>query len=333
MLVLQSVKGYKIFICSNNDAGRRLDRVLKKMLPDLPAGLIYSGLRKGLIKVNGSRSTQSARIENGDEIWVKERLCAGSGARLSASSADEGGDREATEMLKELTILRTDNLLLLNKPAGMLTHGENSLARLVDRGLTGVEPSLSFRPAPLHRLDRNTSGIVTVSLSIEGAARFSELMRGRQLSKHYLGLCIDGPSSRIRLENSLDRRGGVTSALDLSDAGGLKTGITTAEPVLTSGRFRLTLFNIETGLTHQIRAQSAAAGFPLAGDIKYGGGLKGCRRFFLHAFSLSLTGYDEVCGFKDCSAEPPPAFMNKAASIFGADRVENALNRLKTDKF
>ncbi|HAK46887.1 MAG TPA: hypothetical protein DCO79_13340 [Spirochaeta sp.] len=326
MLVLQSVKGYNLFICSSNDSGRRLDRVVKKMLPDVPAGLIYSGIRKGLIKVNGKKSKQSYRIEENDTIAVRESIS------YALENRRDHTDSVASAQLEEITVLRSRNLLMLNKPAGMLTHGEDSLAVLLDRGLTGIGSSLSFKPAPLHRLDRNTSGLIAISVTIKGASRFSELMREHRLKKYYIGICKGGPAKPQKLSDRLIRTGLKTRTAGSSPADETesKRAVTTVETILKKDGLTLCLFRIETGLTHQIRAQSAEAGFPLAGDAKYGGSVKGFRTFILHAFSLSFGEFDEICGFKECTAPLPAKSFNKAVSIFGRTELESAIDRIIT---
>ncbi|MDC7227468.1 MAG: RluA family pseudouridine synthase [Spirochaetales bacterium] len=326
MLVLQSVKGYNLFICGPDDEGRRLDRVLKKLLPDIPAGLIYSGLRKGLIRVNEKKSKQSDRLQQGDQIAVRETIIFQ--AKTSPPPADSG----AVYTLKKITVFSNENLLLLNKPAGMLTHGDDSLASLLQSGLDAGAESLSFRPAPLHRLDRNTSGLITASLSIKGAHQFSELMRGRRLKKYYLGICIGGPDKKVKLSDRLQRTEKVTRTLvgaETDDSG--NEAVTFAESLIREDGLSLCLFRIETGLTHQIRAQAAAAGFPLAGDVKYGGGRKGFRTFILHSFAISLEDFDEICGFKTCTAPLPPRSQRKAESLFGAEILNKTIEKIKIE--
>lgn len=319
MIVLQSVKGYKLFNCRTNDEGRRLDRVIKKMLPDVPAGLIYSGIRKGLIRVNGKKSKQSYRIEENDIIQVKEVI-------NYAPKPEQSAEPDAclTKKLDRLVVLRTDNLIFLNKPAGILTHGPDSLAEMLGNGLSGVEDSLSFTPAPLHRLDRNTSGLLTVSLTIKGATRFSELIRKQTIYKYYIGLCLNGPKSKTRLEDNLIRNDKKTEINVDSKIKG-RRAVTTAEPLIRNGRFTLCLFRIETGLTHQIRAQAAAAGFPLAGDNKYGGRTADFRGYILHSWSMLLPAHDEICGFKSVTADLPSQAMKKAGEIFGLEALEKAI--------
>ena len=327
MLVFQSVNGYNLFNCSANDEGRRLDRVLKKMLPDVPAGLLYSGIRKGLIKVNGKKSRQSYLVQENDVIAVRESI---KYREKETASSDEP---RKSSLIESISIFRNENLLILNKPAGMLTHGHDSIASLIDAGLTGITPSLSFKPAPLHRLDRNTSGLLAVSLSIKGASHFSELVRSRSLDKYYIGICLGEPVKSLKLSDRLVRSGLKTSVIDITSGDSSETRIaeTIVKKLLSKDGYSLCMFKIETGLTHQIRAQAAAAGFPLAGDKKYSGASQGFKGYILHAFAISTGSFDEICGFKSCFAPLPEKSYSKAVSIFGRKELQSAIEELKIE--
>ncbi len=321
------MKGYKSFNCGLNDCGRRLDRVVKKLLPEVPAGRLYSAIRKGQIRVNSKRSNQSYRIQKDDIIDVLESISTG-----LINTGNIRNDHSSTAELERICIQQTEDLIFLNKPAGMLTHGENSLAELLLNGLK-QQDSLSFVPAPLHRLDRNTSGLIAASLSIKGASSFSELMRSRNIKKYYLGLCINGPETMVRLDNLLTRNNNITKTSlpgKGTEAGEkYKKGITTVYPLLSKGNLYLCVFNIETGITHQIRAQSASAGFPLAGDIKYGGKTAGMRGYILHSWAM-VTDKSENPLFKSVFAELQPEQYAKLCSIFSKNKLSKALSEAKS---
>ncbi len=322
------MKGYKSFNCGLNDCGRRLDRVVKKLLPEVPAGRLYSAIRKGQIRVNSKRSNQSYRIQEDDIIDVLEEISMG-----LANTSNIKKDHSSTSKLERICIQKTEDLIFLNKPAGMLTHGENSLAELLLNGLNNQPESLSFVPAPLHRLDRNTSGLIAASLSIKGASSFSELMRNRKIKKYYIGLCINGPKTRIRLDNLLTRNNNITRT-SLPEKGAeaeekYKKGITTVQPLLGKGNLYLCIFNIETGITHQIRTQTASAGFPLAGDIKYGGKTEGMRGYILHSWAM-VTERSENTPFSSVFAELQPGQYAKLCSIFSENKLSKALSEAKS---
>jgi 23S rRNA pseudouridine955/2504/2580 synthase len=327
MVVLQSVKGYKLFYCKTNDDGRRLDRVIKKMLPDIPAGLIYSAIRKGSIKVNNKKSSQSYRIMENDVIAVRETIHSDEKKDVQSQTLPN-----ASAALDKITVLRTSDLIFINKPAGMLTHGPDSLAELLVSGLSGVEESLSFIPAPLHRLDRNTTGLIAASVSLKGATAFSELMQNRLIRKYYIGICLNGPARRLRLENKLIRKDNKTHSVK-TEGGSEKNALTTVEPLITKDNFTLCLFNIETGITHQIRSQVSAAGFPLAGDNKYGGRTSGFRTFILHSYAVKIDGKGILDSPNEVTAPPPDESLKKISSIFGHRAASELAQLINTRVF
>jgi 23S rRNA pseudouridine955/2504/2580 synthase len=198
-----------------------------------------------------------------------------------------------------------------------------------------LAPSLSFRPGPLHRLDRPSSGIIVFSTSLEGARAFSTLIRERRLKKSYLAL-VEGRVAKAEVWRDALVRDRNVQKTYARKAAGSKTALTRVQPLaVTAGRgdaaYTLLLAEIETGRTHQIRAQAAARGHPLAGDIKYGGhvlnGAEGLRGgFFLHAWKLELRETPSGTPAspplpRSLSSPPPPAFQKQLRAIFGEQAI------------
>ncbi|MDC7124178.1 MAG: RluA family pseudouridine synthase [Spirochaetales bacterium] len=321
------MKAYKKYICGHNDRDRRLDRILKKILSDVPAGLIYSGLRKGLIKVNGKKRPQSYRVEENDLIEISEIIKSDHKRNTKTEQ-----NTKAADFLQSITVTKSDNLLFLNKPAGLLTHGDDSLADYLKTGLTDIDSSLAFTPAPLHRLDRNTSGLITASLTIDGAKHFSELMRQRKIKKYYIGLCLGKINNTIYLEDNLIRKNKKTYKSEKIN--GLRAK-TTISPILSKNNLTLCLFNIETGVTHQIRSQCSEKGYPLAGDVKYGGKFNGINNYFLHSYKMIFPENDKICGVSEVTAELPSPLIKTVKKYIDASPVDiinkttNLFNNLK----
>jgi 23S rRNA pseudouridine955/2504/2580 synthase len=222
-------------------------------------------------------------------------------------------------------------LLALNKPTGVQVHGEgrtlgqDSLDEQVRAYLAGKLPaSLSFRPGPLHRLDKPTSGILVFSTSLEGARVFSDLLRAHRLKKRYLAL-VDGSVEEPALwEETLVRDTGRQKTLVAQDEdAGAKAAKTRVFPLAAAGNYSLILLEIETGRTHQIRTQAAYHRHPLSGDGKYGGS-RMTGGLLLHALSLEFppkpgetTVGDSLWG-KKLRADIPAAFLTQIRRIFGA---------------
>jgi len=184
--------------------------------------------------------------------------------------------------------------MAVNKPAGLAVHGHDSLDDMVRSFLADkLPPSLSFKPGPLHRLDKPSSGIVVFSTSIEGARLFSSLMRDRKISKIYLAVVEGNVKCEEIWQDDLFRdKEKKKTFISHGDSGGGKTAVTKVTPLAADGDYTLIKAEIATGRTHQIRAQAAFHGHPLAGDKKYGGKKFGNGSgFFLHAWKLEFLEY------------------------------------------
>mgnify|MGYP001250082947 CR=1 FL=1 len=305
-------------VLGKDDEGRRLDRVLRIALGGMPLSAIHRALRKGDIRVGGARRDPESRCAAGDIVEISGVLLS-PGANLpgepsekpqaESPPADQNSSRHSPTPSSAFPILlETPDLVFVDKPIGILVHdGDDSLEALVRQYLAPtLAPSLSFAPGPLHRLDRNTSGVVAFSKSIDGARAFSEALRERRITKTYLALLegrIEGNVAwdDLIVRDGVSRRSLVSAASDVVSpprganpstdprAAGAKEALTEVTPLAFSDGFTLAEIALGTGRTHQIRAQAAAHGHPLAGDRKYGG--QPCEQpYYLHAWRLSTSG-------------------------------------------
>jgi 23S rRNA pseudouridine955/2504/2580 synthase len=296
-----------------DDEGRRLDRVLRKACAELPISAIHRLLRKGRVSVDGKRTGMASRVRSGQSIEIlgvdmpEAALCRKNGGkgRLATGSGVSIGN--GIDVLYE-----GHGILAVGKPAGITAQEE--LGALVTAYLAGkTASSLSFTPGPLHRLDKGTSGIIVFGSSIEGARRFSALMRSGLLRKTYIALLEGSLRGERYWLDMLEYSDAAQKSRVSSHSGGLpsSTAVRRAEtqvfPLELRGAFTLAAMEIATGRRHQIRAQSAAHGFPLYGDRKYGG--KNQPPFFLHACRLV---FPEDSPFpRSISAPVPATFRQK----------------------
>ncbi|MGM0673766.1 MAG: RluA family pseudouridine synthase, partial [Spirochaetota bacterium] len=218
--------------------------------------------------------------------------------------------------LAKRVVYESEHLLGIDKPAATPVHGNHGLlARLLPYLRSGADKSVSFRPGPLHRLDRNTSGLMLFPKSLAGSQRVSDLLRRRKLAKGYIALLGGHLEHDQWWEDSLvrDRRRGVTRVVDAGGGTGAPGGrgapggtgapggrggeaqpaVAAVRPLAWPRGATLALVYIRTGRTHQIRAQAAAHGHPLIGDRKYGG-LENDTGYFLHAAVMLNSEPDEV---------------------------------------
>ncbi|MDR1956819.1 MAG: RluA family pseudouridine synthase, partial [Treponema sp.] len=179
-----------------DDAGRRLDRLLRKALPDMPLSAIHRLLRTKRVLVDGAPAEAQLRVKAGAVITLPQAV-----APVSKPSSEAGPPRFEAP----LPILwEGAGILAVNKPAGLAVHGPASLEIQVRRYLAPtLPPSLAFTPGPLHRLDRPTSGIILFSTNLRGAQYGSALIRERRIRKQYLALVTGELRDPARWEDSL----------------------------------------------------------------------------------------------------------------------------------
>ncbi len=330
-IVSRSILIMVVFTTGPDDEGRRLDRVLRRMLPTVPLPAIYRALRTGRIRVEHRRSRGEHRIRAGEVITIPADLAesavtggaAGSAGFVSAdigTAETEHTHEQDTGMRLEI-LAQGPHLIAVNKPTGLATHGPKSLQHLIaDLFKDVAAQSLAFRPAPLHRLDRGTSGVVICAASMHGARQFSQLLRSRQITKWYLvllGCVLEHPAHWLdRLHR--DRRSGLTRVVSSSGAGAA-TGVLQVFPLARIPRDGVTLaaVKLETGRRHQIRAQAAARGCPLDGDLRYGSHRD--PPYLLHAMRLEMPGSDRLLGRQVVMAPLPDTARTRICRLFGSE--------------
>ncbi|MCL1814783.1 MAG: RluA family pseudouridine synthase [Treponema sp.] len=330
-----------ILVAQNDDADRRLDRILRKALPNLPLSALHRLLRKGRVMVNGKAAGGEERIPAGAVIELpleKTREEEYPAHRKQFSSRQTAGKQRNTKLN---VLWEGSGLLILNKPPGMAVHGgsfskkEMTLEKQVHLYLEGkLPPSLSFTPGPLHRLDKPAGGIVVFSLALETARCFSALLKNGLIRKRYLAI-LEGelrqnePWEDMLVRDQEDRKT-IVSAFASPERHGRRSpnshlprsrrAFTHVTPLAWAKRngfsFSYVRLEIETGRTHQIRAQAAHHGHPLAGDRKYGG-KPVMGGFFLHGAELELPK-DTLPGIPRIIKAPlPEDFAKTVKELFG----------------
>jgi 23S rRNA pseudouridine1911/1915/1917 synthase len=259
-------------------AGERVDRYVAS-LPEIGSRAEAERLlAAGAVLLDGDAPPKSRRLSGGEELAV------------------ELPERPQTLLVPEAMELRIawedEHLLVVDKPAGVVVHpapghaGGTLVHGLVARGAAGGEEG---RPGIVHRLDRDTSGLMVVARSEESHRRLQALIRGRGVERHYLALVVGRPHSRRgRIEAPIgrDRRDPFRRSLDTDTP---RDAITHFELVELFARHALLDVRLETGRTHQIRVHLGAIDLPVAGDPVYGRPHElGLARQFLHAARLAF---------------------------------------------
>ena len=357
-----------------NDEGKRADRIIRTVLSDMPLSSVYKEIRRGRIRINGKKIKPDCRVSRGDIISVHNSLLKTDKDNTPENALKSEGfltentqpadktwrirqdmqdrrdlqtENRVKETLISSIIFENNNILALNKKRGMPVHGGDfseeteTLENCVKLYLEGKIPdSITFSPGPLHRLDRNTSGIILFGKSIAGARVFSEMLRSDMTEKYYIAL-FDGMIKKEavwknRIEQDRKRKYSASADNFIPDteqrnkAGDEtadnkltpgKQAVTIVRPVVFNDKYTLALVKIPTGRYHQIRKQGQLNRHSLSGDRKYGGE-KSIPFYLLHSFCLVLKEESGITGFKSLTAPLPGYFYKTAEKLFSPGDME-----------
>lgn len=300
------------------EASLRLDRWFRRHYPGLGHGQLEKLLRKGQIRVDGKRARSGDRIEPGQAIRVPPlgRLTA------PAQAVPQRPRPEDQAMLQAAILHRDEAVIVLNKPPGLAVQGGTATERHLDGLLEGLRFGNSERPRLVHRLDKETSGVLVIARTLAAAAFLTRAFREKTTRKVYWAIVVGLPKPRQgRIDLALAKtpgRGGERIRPDSEEGRHAVTYYRVVDSAGTKASW-VALMPI-TGRTHQLRAHCAAIGAPILGDAKYGGtaahfaGISGSQRPHLHARSLSMP--HPLGGRLEVTA-PLPLHMRRSWEFFG----------------
>ncbi len=305
------------FVVAPDDDGIRLDRWFRRNLPDASFNLVSRWARTGQLRLDGKRAAPGDRILAGQTIRVPPAEAAPA-ARTRPERKRLSEDQIA--FVNEMVIHRDAQAIVVNKPPGLATQGGTKTNVHLDGLLDGLADDGGSRPKLVHRLDKDTSGVLLVARTPRAAAFFSKSFSGRTARKVYWALVVGVPEVKDgMIDLPLAKQPGT---------GGEKMHIDEAEGLPSRTRYRVieragnSAAWVElqplTGRTHQLRVHMAAIGHPILGDGKYGGPdafLTGAisRKLHLHARRLRIDHPDG--GRVDVTADLPTHFAESLANL------------------
>jgi 23S rRNA pseudouridine955/2504/2580 synthase len=302
--------------------GQRLDNFLAKMLQDVPKTHLFRVIRKGEVRINGKRSRPETRLLASDIVRVPP-------IRVGAAAPPRRAPPRMVEGLTGAIIFEDARLLVIDKPAGIAVHGGSGVSFGVIEALRAARPEETLEL--VHRIDRDTSGLLLIARKPAALRTLHALMRDGKVEKRYLAL-VKGKwelgTKRIDVPLRTDTRVGGERTVKAHESG--KEAASLFKPVQFFGkRASLMEVSLETGRTHQIRVHAAHAGYPLAGDEKYGEAEfnekmqeVGLKRMFLHAHQLSFVWPDTGAEFS--VSAPLPAELSAVVDSLSAPKEKKA---------
>ncbi|MBI1173737.1 MAG: RluA family pseudouridine synthase [Sideroxydans sp.] len=272
-----------------DSSGQRIDNFLCKYLKGVPKSHLYRILRSGEVRVNKKRIDQTYRLQLGDQV------------RIPPVRVAEQPERDYVPAAEFPVLYEDDALLVIDKPAGVAVHGGSGVSFGVIEQLRQARPQAKFLEL-VHRLDRETSGVLLLAKKRSALVAMHEIMREGNSDKRYLTLVLgQWKNARQHVKLPLykfDTPQGEKRVMVREDGQASHTVFTLQK---SWSAFSLLEAQLKTGRTHQIRVHLSHLGFPIAGDDKYGNfprnkelARQGLKRMFLHAHSIAfrhpLTG-------------------------------------------
>lgn len=313
-----------VYIVEDSE-GMRLDRWLKKQIPELKQSVLEKLLRTGKIKLNDAKTTASHRIVIGEVITVKEDL-----SKYKNVLPQLGMDAAPTltpedlEFFMSLIVWEDDDLLVINKPTGLAVQGGTKTFRHVDRYLAGYGEHKNCRYRLTHRIDRDTTGLLVVAKSSQMATHLTLQFKEGTVDKTYWAVTVDQPKPGSGVIKAPLIKAGVGDrekvVVDFDEG---KKAVTEYKTIkrLEKGHLPFMAWlelKPQTGRTHQIRVHCQHLGAPILGDGKYGGKAVTDinRTLHLHARTISFNDRD---GVRLTFTAPLPAHFIETLARYGVD--------------
>lgn len=317
-----SMSTIKTISVADGEAGMRLDRWFRAHYPTLRHGELEKLLRKGQIRVNGGRVKASRRLEAGESVRVPPLA-----PRETRPKAAPKIRREDAKFLESITLYEDDDILALNKPFGLAVQGGAKTRRHIDGMLAALEKD-GERPRLVHRLDRDTGGLLLLAKTRLAAATLGASLQRRDVEKTYWALVVGAPHPRQgTIDLPIAKRmvpagGGAQERMVPVTGEDAKKAITDFQVIDDAGPAAAFIaLRPHTGRTHQLRVHCAAIRTPIVGDRKYGGAAAHIEGVApkLHLFCRSMSFEHPRTGKRMTLKAPLTGHMLDTWKFFGFD--------------
>jgi 23S rRNA pseudouridine955/2504/2580 synthase len=308
---LDGGQGVRIVEIGPERDGQRVDNALMTMLKGVPRSLVYRILRTGQVRINGKRAKPDTRLALGDMLRIPPVRVAEREENVAPSGM--------VKSVADAVIFEDKHFLVIDKPVGIAAHGGSGVSHGAIELLRAARPNDHLEL--VHRLDRDTSGVLVLAKSRSGLTGLQALIRENTVTKQYLCLMTGTPrKAKFDVNAPLLKSvmHGGERLVRVDDAG--KPSLTYFKELEQYPNSRLMQATLGTGRTHQIRVHAQYAGHPLAGDPKYGDEAAnkrframGLKRMFLHAARMSFDLDGKNYDFSSPLPDELKAFLDKLA--------------------
>ena len=299
-------------------AGLRLDQALAKALPQYSRSRLQEWIETGAVQVDGRRLRGRDKVLGGERVLIEARL--------------EADDQVAAETMPLDIVFKDRALFVVNKPAGMVVHpGAGNASNTLQNALLALDPKLAVVPRAgiVHRLDKDTSGLLVVARTPEAHTALVAALAEREVERHYIALCTGVMTGGGTIDEPIGRHRTLRTRMAVRSDG--RPAVTHYRVLKRFRSHTMVRAELETGRTHQIRVHLAHIGYPLVGDPVYGGrrrvpagaspellaALAGFKRQALHAARLKL---EHPVTAREMEWEAPlPLDMTRLISAMEAD--------------